>query len=513
MEFGISFGGGSPNKPHKVALNYPASPSKRTPRFLLSSGHAGRRAASEDTRHNKHRNKPVPQAIVPAHAISISRKPVKQAQSSIHPHESASQVPTERPRPRRSSSLNVLAGSYTTIRQQPPHPERTIEARPSPPQRMFSRQEIERKPLPEVPSRFRLGEAGMPWDSPHMPLIAVDGAYPEQQQSATYSARSASSPSDLEQKYVGDFQRRSVSSPTTPIISPQSSHASTHKGAGHSRMISWGFTSAGCISPNLTTASSKSTIKGKMVANPPPLRGSPPDIPLPLVPRSPPSQIHQQPAVETPVLEPGTGHEETEDEAIKRELQEAKDARRLTTDPQRARELGELNAAMVGFEALDDRFYEPVGTWDTSSELAGLPRGSQSLGWAIRVEPEMEQADAERRAARRKAKGKEPRRGERVANGNGSRSGPVDRSDSRPSSSGSEAARERERVERGARVYYVPDDVGALRESAWQEYSTDDWEAGDGESSIWRGIERRRSWTSGEDLEWQGQYWSAITYR
>lgn len=505
MEFGISFGGGSPTKPHKVALNYPASPSRRA-RFLQTGDHTARRAASEENRRNKHRITPIPKAIAPLNAISLSRKPAAQPQSSIHPHESASQAPTERPHPRRSSSLNVLHGSEISFGGpvNPPHPERTVKPRPPPPQRKLSRQEIARKPLPETPSRFRLGEAGMPWDSPHIPATPTNTLSPDQQHVMPHSARAITSPSDWQEQYAAQYQYRSASNPTTPIsplVSPQSSHASARQGTGHSRMNSWGIASSEAISRRPTTSSSKDTIKA--IANPPPLQAAPPNMMLPPVPRSPRSHVSREPVLEVPVLEYGAGHEETEDEAIQRELQETKDARRRTIDPQRARELGELNAAMVGFEALDDRFYEPAETRDAQSDITGMPRASQSLGWAIRIEPEP--TDAERRAAMRKTKGKQLAKGTREADGQRSRGRRT--YDSRPPSSGSELA-----SQRTVAYAYSPEDVGK-RDSVWQEYSPEEWEQGNEESSIWRGIERRRSWTSGEALEWQGQYWSPVTYR
>ena len=506
MEFGMSFGGGSPTKPHKVTLNYPTSPWRRA-RFLQTGDHTARRAASEENRRNKHRTTPIPKAIAPLNAISLSRKPVAQPQSSIHPHESASQVPTERPRPRRSSSLEKgLPGSGISFGGpiNPPHPERTIKPRPPPPQRKLSRQEIARKPLPETPARFRLGEAGMPWDSPHIPATPTNTISPGQQHVMPHSARALTSPSDWHEQYVAQYQYRSASNPTTPVsplVSHQSSHASACQGTGHSRMNSWGIASYEAIGPRPTPSSYKNTIKAAV--NPPPLQAAPPNMPLPPVPRSPKSHLTREPVIETPVLEYAAGHEETEDEAIQRELQEAKDAKRRTIDPQRARELGELNAAMIGFEALDDKFYEPARTWDAQSDITGMPKASHSLGWAVRIEPE--QTDAERRAARRRAKGKQPAKGEREANRQRSRSRRTN--DSRPPSSGSEGA-----SQRTVAYAYSPEDVGK-GDSVWQEYSPEDWEQGIEESSVWRGIERRRSWTSGEALEWQGQYWSAATYR
>ena len=505
MEFGISFGGGSPTKPHKVALNYPASPSRRA-RFLQTSAHTARRAASEENRRNKHRITTIPKTIAPLNATSLSGKPVAQPQSSIHPHESASQASTERPHPRRSSSLNVLPGSEISFGGpvNPPHPERTVKPRPPPPQRKLSRQEIARKPLPETPARFRLGEAGMPWDSPHIPATPSNMIFSAQQHDMPHSARTITSPSDWQEQYAAQYQYRSASNPATPIsplVSPQSSSASARQGAEHSRINSWGMASSDATSPRPTTSSSRATIRA--IANPPPLQAAPPNMPLPPVPRSLGSYVAQERVTEMPVLEHGAGYEETEDEAIQRELQEAKDARRRTIDSQRARELGELNAAMVGFEALDDRFYEPAETWDAQGNITGMPRASQSLGWAVRIEPE--QTNAEERVARRRVKGKQPARGEREANGQRSRSRRTN--DSLPQSSGSEVA-----SQRTVAYAYSPEDVGK-RDSAWQEYIPEDWEQENEESSAWRGIERRRSWSSGEALEWQGQYWLPVTFR
>ena len=61
----------------------------------------------------------------------------------------------------------------------------------------------------------------------------------------------------------------------------------------------------------------------KAIAHPPPLRIAPLIMPLAVVPRSASSHVSREPVVETAVLKCGTDHEETEDKAIQRELQEA----------------------------------------------------------------------------------------------------------------------------------------------------------------------------------------------
>lgn len=61
--------------------------------------------------------------------------------------------------------------------------------------------------------------------------------------------------------------------------------------------------------------------------------------------------------------------------------------RASSEDPQRIRDLEALHQAMMTIDSLENDWWGPVGSWESQGDVAGLPRGPLSIGWAIRVEP------------------------------------------------------------------------------------------------------------------------------
>jgi hypothetical protein len=158
---------------------------------------------------------------------------------------------------------------------------------------------------------------------------------------------------------------------------------------------------------------------------------------------------------------PETSVAGSREKAREAEQELEREQRSLSVDPERARELAVLHAAMLSIDALGDGFSEPHGSWDAMGEIAHMPRGPRDLGWAVRVEPRSEKEEEE----------KEPEMGHNVP----------------WSESGLQRGRERE---------------------IWQEYSYEEWERAGREGSVWVGLQRRRSWTAGAG--WESQLW---TYR
>jgi hypothetical protein len=72
-------------------------------------------------------------------------------------------------------------------------------------------------------------------------------------------------------------------------------------------------------------------------------------------------------------------------------------------DPQRTRELSQLNQAMIGVGSLDliNEWWEPEGSFDRLGEIGTLPRGPRGVGWAIAVPNREEERPSMGREERR----------------------------------------------------------------------------------------------------------------
>jgi hypothetical protein len=220
-----------------------------------------------------------------------------------------SPVEVQRPYPVRSSSLRAVS----------------MPSQAGPSQALMRRKSvIERKPLPPSPSRFRLGEANMPWSSPVMPITSPGPS--------AYSAISAPSSTWLSPDIP--VPRNSFSSPITPTFSPY------------------------VVSPILSS-------------------------PEALTRRSETSRFtdddDEEEAPEFTTQRRYTDPIETEPITTPRPLP-------LREDPERTRDLAALQQAMMSIDAVSNEPWAPSEPWDSAAELAHLPRGPRGLGWAVRVE-------------------------------------------------------------------------------------------------------------------------------
>lgn len=373
MEFGLSL---APDSRHNFSVDYASRPfndsrlARRIPNCLVPSAHRGRRAVSDQSRAQRSRSENTARPGMPvAHAPLFAAPPPHPQQPSAYPppHATTSAQQQQRPHP---------------LHQNPPRPT---------PRRLLTRQAIERKPLPELPSRFRLGEPELPWTSPVMPMCDSPDL--------PYSA--ISPPSSIWPDLA--VPRGSISSPSTPLISPQASFASLARSRertlscdtqpGRQRTLSEDAQSSCLDTPpgrqetlvwNAQTSSwdAQPERQRKLSWNaqtltweaPPARHGA---FSWEAQPERPPDSEATDDAAATAWQPKPESLLEAERDARERE------ERMLAVDPQRARELAIMQSAMMSFDALGD-----ASPWDSAGGQArGPPR---DLGWAVRVEPASE---------------------------------------------------------------------------------------------------------------------------
>lgn len=257
FKFGICFGGGVPPEEETVTINYPPSLSKRTSRFLLTGLKPKQRTLSEQTRRSRDKSMPLPLGITPLNAKSMSRKQIKR-QSSITPEESASQVavpttanaPIAAPPNTHESGMQppMMATSHGAQLQlgNPPRPQQLPDRRP-PRHWGGPAAPSMTKPLPNIPSSFRLGEAGMPWESSTNLNAAAAIANGSFQQIAPMSRTAGAAPGSGWPNHPDDYSynipQKPISTPDPPMVLPQSSSASLNRTLN--RMASWETNSMG----------------------------------------------------------------------------------------------------------------------------------------------------------------------------------------------------------------------------------------------------------------------------
>ena len=224
----------------------------------------------------------------------------------------------------------------------------------------------------------------MPWESqsPMHPFVRSETG------SLTPHSVDAVSPPTTSWNVAGTTaDRGTTSNPTSPVISPQSSIASlatlTRANAqGNSRVLSWD-----AVTKTWTPASNVVSGIGTVVS---PLRASTTYDPGPLIA----SRMGSIATVSSIDRAPSLPDFDFETDADKRDRekkeQEERRARDLERDPQRAEELGVLNAAMVAVDVVGDRFAPEEGKTSMSGR-----KERRSLGWAVRVEPEDSERSSE----------------------------------------------------------------------------------------------------------------------
>lgn len=156
---------------------------------------------------------------------------------------------------------------------------------------------------------------------------------------------------------------------------------------------------------------------------------------------------NNEPAPSLPALDFETTQERHE--------REERERRALATDPQRAEDLSVLSAAMVAVDVLDDRFFVAEPRPSMEADEGALKR--RSLGWAVRVEPVGSENVVGAGSARRA-------RNESVA----------------------------------STVSAVSPDNAGGEQRERRQYLTAGEQTGGHDPEYWRAVQRRRSWTTGD---------------
>lgn len=427
MEFGISL---APTSTHNVSLSYASRPittsrlAKTIPTFLLPSARRGR-GAKKDARPSPRSRSEI--LMRPSSTVTPAYQQYTMLQPS-YPHP-------ERPAPQRTSSLNP---NY------------------APPLRWGpTRHFLEHKPLPELPSRFRLGEPDLPWSSPAPSISSTTTAQ-------TTSTPAGGPPSDPVWSAVSPPSTtwaapRSISNPSSPVVSPDVSFAYPPQPQPPHQHHHTGSVSS--------PASPADAIPG-----PKPWRDTSFYTSIP-GPRSiTPPQNQRARAVSasdrgTDSVSGGGGERESvrDYEAEVR----ARDETRMAIDPLKEREMHNLQAAMMSFDAL--------GEWDETTASVGMNAAPASN---YPRHTYMDQCGGRSRTV-----------------------GLAEGSTNSPRDLGWAVG-----VGEDGRMGVVRDD-----EAGWQRYNFEEWDrAGKGWSyrdvngftSYWPDGMRRRSWNGGETPVW-----------
>ncbi|KFZ00336.1 hypothetical protein V498_00150 [Pseudogymnoascus sp. VKM F-4517 (FW-2822)] len=357
MEFGISL---APTSAHNVSLSYASRPittsrlAKTIPTFLLPASARRGRASKQDSRPSPRSRSEIlmrPSTITPAHQQYTAPQP-------SYPHP-----------------------------ERPSHPQRTSSLTPNyaPPLRWGpTRHFLEHKPLPELPSRFRLGEPDLPWSSPAPSIRSTTTVQ-------TTSTPAAGPPSDPVWSAVSPPSTtwaapRSISNPSSPIVSPEISAASPHHLHHHH---------SGSVSSPASPADANTLPKPWRDTSFYTSIPGPRSITPPQNQRARAVSASDQGASRGSVSEGGERSSVRDYEAEMR----ARDERRTAIDPLREREMHSLQAAMMSFDAL--------GEWDETTASMGMnaapgpgvgyphhtymdqwnsgARGAKTVGWAVGV--------------------------------------------------------------------------------------------------------------------------------
>lgn len=238
--------------------------------------------------------------------------------------------------------LLVAAEEDTAFQTSPPRPsisrQRTVPAGSA----VRRQSGIDLKPLPPLPSRFRLGEDELPWQTAH------------------------DIPAWLPPDSDVDLTPRSIH---TEPVSAGSSHA---RSPSLSHIVSPMSTYAQPISRSINSSS-----PGQYYSSSTPQHGL----------TYPPSTYSHMIGAEDIASPPSFSAFSTA-------------SRNGNEDPNRARDMAILQSAMLTIDSpvvyqdreRFDEYSQGLGDdWDTQAEVAHLPRGvsvGPSLGWAVRVEPE-----------------------------------------------------------------------------------------------------------------------------
>ncbi|KFY72393.1 hypothetical protein V499_07480 [Pseudogymnoascus sp. VKM F-103] len=430
MEFGISL---APTSTHNVSLSYASRPittsrlAKTIPTFLLPSARRGR-GTKKDARPSPRSRSEI--LMRPASTATPSYQQYTMLQPS-YPHP-------ERPAPQRTSSLNP---NY------------------APPLRWGpTRHFLEHKPLPELPSRFRLGEPDLPWSSPAPSIRSTTTA----QTTSTPSVAGPSSDpvwSAVSPPSTTWAAPRSISNPSSPVVSPDVSFAYPPQPQPHHHQHS------GSVSSPASPADA--------VPGPKPWRDTSFYTSIP-GPRSitPP---HNQRARAVSASDRGTdsvsgGGERESVRDYEAEVR-ARDETRMAIDPLKEREMHNLQAAMMSFDAL--------GEWDETTASVGMNAAPASN---YPHHTYMDQWNANN-------------------NGRSRNVGWAEGRTNSPRDLGWAVG-----VGEDGRMGVVRDD-----EAGWQRYNFEEWDrAGKGWSyrdvngftSYWPDGMRRRSWNGGETPVW-----------
>ncbi|ELR02442.1 hypothetical protein VC83_07175 [Pseudogymnoascus destructans] len=320
MEFGISL---APTSTHNLSLSYASRPittsrlAKTIPTFLLPSRRRGL-TTKKDARPSLRSRSEIlmrPSTRTPAYQQYTMLQP-------SYPHP-------ERPATQRTSSLNPNYAPHLSWG----------------PTRHF----LEHKPLPELPSRFRLGEPDLPWSSPAPSIRSTTTA----QTTSTRAAGPSSDPvwSAVSPPSATWAAPRSVSNPPSPIVSPDVSFAYPPQPPHHHH------TGSGSVSP----ASPADAAPG-----PKPWRDTSFYTSIP-GPRSiTPPHTHRARAVSASDRGTDRVSEGGERESVRDYEAEvrARDETWMAIDPLREWEMHNLQAAMMSFDAL--------GEWDETTASVGM---------------------------------------------------------------------------------------------------------------------------------------------
>ncbi|OBT63368.1 hypothetical protein VE03_07213 [Pseudogymnoascus sp. 23342-1-I1] len=431
MEFGISL---APTSNHNVSLSYASRPittsrlAKTIPTFLLPSARRGR-APKKDSR-------PSPR----------SRSEILMRPSTTAPAY---------------QQYTMLQPSYPHP-ERPSHPQRTSSLTPNyaPPLRWGpTRHFLEHKPLPEVPSRFRLGEPDLPWTSPAPSIRSTTTV----QTASTPAAGPSPDPvwSAVSPPSTTWAAPRSISNPSSPIFSPEISVASPQQHYHAHTGSRTGSVSSPASPADANTMPKPWRDTSFYTSIPGPRSITPPQNQ-----RARAVSASDQGTSRGSVSEGGERASVRDYEAEMR----ARDERRTAIDPLREREMHSLQAAMMSFDAL--------GEWDETTASVGMNAAPGPPGGGYPHHTYMDQWNSQGRA-------------KTVGWAEGRASSPRDL--------GWAVG-----VGEDGRMGVVRDD-----EAGWQRYNFEEWDrAGwsyrdvNGFTSYWPDGMRRRSWNGGERPDW-----------